>query len=164
VLAIAWHRLRARESDVMPERFLGFDHIDVRVRSLALVEDFYDAIMPQLGLVRKTFAYVDPDGEWHDIDGDEDYVAVEYFEDMPEDAVGRFIGFVEDPSMLPTLTRVAFRVEDISALVAWESILLESGARNVEYSSDMHTYPALYFEDPAGTKLELCARKPRSTT
>jgi catechol 2,3-dioxygenase-like lactoylglutathione lyase family enzyme len=147
----------------MPERFLGFDHIDVRVASLALVEDFYDTIMPLLGLVRKTFAYIDSDGEWHDIGGDEDYVAVEYAEDVPADAVGRFIGFVEDPAMVPTLTRIAFRVADISTLVAWESILLENGARAVEYSADMHAYPALFFEDPAGTKLELCARNPRVT-
>jgi catechol 2,3-dioxygenase-like lactoylglutathione lyase family enzyme len=147
----------------MPERFLGVDHVDVRVRSLALVEPFYDAIMPQLGLVRKTFAYIDPDGEWHDIGGDERYVAVEYFEDAAPGAAERFIGFIEDRSLVSTATRIAFRVADVSALVAWEAILLANGARAVEYSSDMHAYPALYFEDPAGTKLELCARKPRSS-
>jgi catechol 2,3-dioxygenase-like lactoylglutathione lyase family enzyme len=146
----------------MPERFLGFDHIDVRVRSLALVEDFYDAIMPLLGLQRKTFAYIDPDGEWHDTDAGEHYVAVEYFEMAGPGAVERFIGFVEDPAMVPTSTRIAFHVADIAELVAWEAVLLENGARAVEYSADMHSYPALFFEDPAGTKLELCARRPRS--
>jgi len=33
----------------VPADFLGFDHADVRVASLAAVEAFYDALMPELG-------------------------------------------------------------------------------------------------------------------
>jgi hypothetical protein len=47
----------------MPD-FLGFDHIDTRVTSVAAVEPFYDQLMPMLGLSRKHYAFVDPQGEW----------------------------------------------------------------------------------------------------
>jgi hypothetical protein len=46
-------------------------------------------------------------------------------------------------------------------LLAWEPRLRELGAREIEFSEDMDTYPALFFEDPGGTKLELCARNRR---
>ena len=36
----------------------------------------------------------------------------------------------------------------------------ELGAVNVELSADMDAYPAVFFEDPAGTLLEIVARKP----
>ena len=46
------------------QQFMGFDHVDVRVSSLELVEKFYDRLMPLLGLTRKRTAFVDSDGEW----------------------------------------------------------------------------------------------------
>ena len=37
-------------------------------------------------------------------------------------------------------------------------ILEDIGASRVEPSEDLESYPAIFFEDPAGTKLELAAR------
>jgi len=145
----------------MPQQFLGFDHADVRVRALAAVEAFYDAIMPRLGLTRKTFSRVDAAGDWHDATRDANYNVVEYFNEPPAGEVDWFIGFIEDAAMTPVSTRFAFRVRDRAALVEWEAVLRAQGARAIEFSEDMTAYPALFFEDPAGTKLELCARNPR---
>jgi len=48
--------------------FLGFDHIDTRVRSIQSVEPFYDRLLPALGLTEKRHAFVDDGGDWHDAD------------------------------------------------------------------------------------------------
>jgi hypothetical protein len=39
-------------------------------------------------------------------------------------------------------------------------VLEDAGACNIEPSAEMSAYPAVFFEDPAGTKLELVARRP----
>lgn len=134
--------------------FLGFDHVDCRVRSLALVESFYDDLMPMLGLTEKRYAYVDPDGRWHkDFDN---YNAVEYFEPIHPSKPRRFMGLIENPLHRNNDTRIAFRVplDQIPMLAA---MIERLGAQNVEESDD-ETYPAIFFEDPAGTKLELIGR------
>jgi catechol 2,3-dioxygenase-like lactoylglutathione lyase family enzyme len=139
--------------------FEGFDHIDCRVKSLAAVESFYDALMPELGLPRKRFAFVDSDGEWHEVSSNRRYNAVEYYE---QPATGRtlfFIGFIERPDHQPTFTRIAFRV-DRERLPELERLLAEIGARSIERSEDPEAYPAIFFEDPGGTKLELVSRAP----
>jgi hypothetical protein len=138
-------------------RFDGFDHIDTRVSSVAQVEPFYDALMPRLGLVRKQYSFVDPDGEWHAREVGEAYNAVEYVEEA-DGRVPAFIGFIEQAGVVPTRTRIAFRVPG-DALLAWVDVLFSIGARHVEPSADMSAYPAVFFEDPAGTCLELCARR-----
>ena len=143
------------------QRFLGFDHIDVRVRSLAAVEPFYDAIMPLLGLLKKTVSYVDEAGDWHDADATR-YNTVEYFEEVDPGERCRFIGFIEVPAMTPVLTRIAFRVGSAAEVEAWAADLPAHGALNVERSEDMAGYPAVFFEDPAGTKLEICALIPKA--
>ena len=141
--------------------FLGFDHVDSRVHSLPLVESFYDKLMPELGFAaRKTFAYVDPQGEWNDPSDEHPYNTVEYYADRSLVNPPPFFGVIESPGMIPTATRIAFRVER-AALETWLRRLPELGAHNVEPSWDMDEYPAIFFEDPAGTKLEVCARKRR---
>ena len=137
------------------QRFLGFDHIDTRVSSLHLVERFYDRLMPLLGLTRKRFAHVDEHGDFLDVDERDRYDAVEYYAPRTPGAAAFFIGFIERADTPPTLTRIAFRVENIAD---WIEPLIEAGACNVESSEDMSEYPAIFFEDPAGTKLELVAR------
>jgi catechol 2,3-dioxygenase-like lactoylglutathione lyase family enzyme len=142
----------------------GLDHVDCRVRSVTLVEAFYDALMPLLGWTGKGRAHVDDSGEWHDVDDDRPYNAVEYYE--PHDGIRapHFVGFIEDVGMLPTATRIAFSIGDPSALDEWEARLAALGARNVERSEDMDFYPAIFFEDPAGTRLEICSRRVRAAT
>jgi catechol 2,3-dioxygenase-like lactoylglutathione lyase family enzyme len=141
--------------------FLGFDHIDVRVPSLALVEPFYDALLPALGLTLKTYSVVDVGGDWHDVEPGEAYNAVEYCEDPKPHDKGRFIGFIEDPSMIPVRTRIAFLVESKDDVLAFETRVKGIGGRDVEFEDPrFDPRPAVFFSDPAGTRLEICARRP----
>ena len=39
------------------------------------------------------------------------------------------------------------------------ALLGKIGATNIEPSDTMETYPAVFFEDPGGTKLELIGRE-----
>jgi catechol 2,3-dioxygenase-like lactoylglutathione lyase family enzyme len=142
--------------------FLGYDHVDARVPSIARVEPFYDRLMPELHLPEKRFAHVDPGGEWHDPSDERPYNAVEYHEEAVA-AAGRaafFVGFIEDPATVPTSTRIAFRIPSEADLIHWHAMLLAIGAHAVEWSESAE-YPAIFFEDPCGTKLEVCARRPR---
>jgi hypothetical protein len=139
--------------------FEGFDHIDCRVVSVAAVEPFYDALMPHLGLPNKRFAYVDADGEWHEVSAEHPYNVVEYYEHARPGHIPFFIGFIERVDHRPGLTRIAFRVER-SRMAELQTKLPAMGARDVEPSPDQEAYPAIFFEDPAGTKLELIARAP----
>lgn len=139
--------------------FEGFDHIDCRVRSLAAVESFYDALMPELGLPHKRYSYVDDAGEWHEISGAHAHNTVEYFERTQAGEAPFFFGLIERADHQPGLTRIAFRV-GFDRMLELESLLVPIGARNVERSEDLDEYPAVFFEDPQGTKLELVARRP----
>ncbi len=134
--------------------FLGFDHIDCRVRSLASVEAFYDDLMPVVGLTEKRYAFVDAEGDWHkEFD---QYNAVEYYEPEHPTKPRRFMGLIESPLHRNNETRIAFRVtrESLPLLVA---LIERLGAQNIEQSID-DDYPAVFFEDPAGTKLEFIGR------
>ncbi len=138
--------------------FGGFDHIDTRVRSLAAVESFYDALMPALGLGEKRYAFVDAAGDWHDGTA-QGHNAVEYYEAARDAAVRHFIGFIEDPQHVAGKTRIAFRVPR-DRFDALEKLVAAHGAHDVERSEDMAQYPAIFFADPAGTPLEFVARRP----
>ena len=59
-------------------RLTGLDHADIRVRSIAEVEAFYDAVLPALGLPAKSEAHVAADGEWHGVAPDRPRNAIEY--------------------------------------------------------------------------------------
>ena len=139
--------------------FLGIDHVDSRVPALGAVETFYDAFMERLGLTVKRYAVVEFGGaSWED-GTRENYNAVEYHE---EDGSGRpalFFGVIEESGATPSRSRVAFRVAAVS-LAEWARILPQIGAREVE-RGDSSDYPAVFFTDPLGTRLEVCARLPR---
>jgi catechol 2,3-dioxygenase-like lactoylglutathione lyase family enzyme len=143
----------------MATEFLGFDHVDARVTSLRDAEPFYDGLLPELGLTRKNHAYVDAHGEWGDVPDGAAHNVVEYYESKKPGAAARFIGIIEDRHMTPVLTRIAFRIASEAELGTWQERLASMGARNIEPSASPD-YPALFFEDPCGTKLELCARRP----
>jgi hypothetical protein len=144
---------------MMARPFLGFDHIDARVRSVKAVEQFYDTLMPELGLPKKRHAHVDAQGEWHEASDERPYNTIEYYEEASADKTSFFIGFSEDVGMQPTLTRIAFRIASAGDLDRWRSLLVSIGAVNIEDSASQE-YPAIFFEDAAGTKLEICARPP----
>ena len=137
----------------------GLDHADIRVRSIAEVEAFYDAVLPELGLSRKTIAYVGSDGEWHDVDALHPRNAIEYNTPVEPGALGWFVGFIEDAKSAATHSRLAFALDRESELPQVEALVRDAGGRSIEWSID-DGYPALFFEDPVGTRLEICARRP----
>ena len=140
-------------------RFGGYDHIDARVPSLAAIESFFDALMPDLGLPVKTVAYVDPNGNWHVPSDEHPYNAVEYHETPMAGQLGHFIGFIEDCTMQTTATRIPFRVATVSDVERLRERVRELGAYAIEVEDDFASYPAVFFRDPGGTALEICARK-----
>lgn len=148
---------------ILPQ-FFGFDHVDTRVRSLGAVEAFYDKLMPELGLPDKDCHVVSADGEWRRAEAGERYNTVEYHEQRSDGQPAHFMGIIEDPSMQPVLTRIAFRIgSEISGLGRWITFLRSIGACNIEPCSSFDDWPAVFFEDPAGTKLEIVARGPSPT-
>ncbi len=138
----------------------GLDHADIRVPSLNAVEAFYDALLPALGLSRKDESHVARDGEWYDVDASRPRNAIEYSTPAEPGERGWFVGFIEDTTTVATATRIAFALDREEDLAKVEPLIRAAGGRIVEWSSDK-TYPALFFEDPAGTRLEICARRPR---
>ena len=138
---------------------MGFDHIDTRVASIAQAEPFYDRLMPLLGFTRKKPSFVDDAGDWHAVDANDPYNTIEYYAPGTDGQASFFIGFIERAGTPQTWTRIAFRVGDAKD-PEWLRILREIGAKNIEPSEDMQAYPAIFFEDPCGTKLELVSRKP----
>ena len=141
----------------MPVSFQGFDHVDMRVKSLPAVESFYDAFLGELGLTRKRFSHVTASGDWCEVSDERPHNVAEYYEELQRGKVAFFIGIIEDTQMQPVKTRVAFRVPR-SELDRLHRRLYELGARRIEWSDDMQSYPAVFFEDAVGTNLELCAR------
>lgn len=139
-------------------KLLGLDHADIRVPAISAVEAFYDAVFPALGLSRKTESHVGIDGEWYDVDASHPRNAVEYHTPLEAGARGWFVGIIEDSPMIATGTRIAFALDREDALADAEALIFRAGGRIVEMSHD-ENYPALFFEDPVGTRLEICVRK-----
>jgi catechol 2,3-dioxygenase-like lactoylglutathione lyase family enzyme len=160
----AWLRTTVLDVPVAPRervtpRIVGIDHADVRVASLAAVETFYDTLLPALGLSRKTEAHVGRDGEWYDVDATRPRNAIEYH--VPAGVEPHwFVGFIEDVHTQSNRTRVAFTLDDRDKLGAIERLVRDAGARVIEYANEPD-YPALFFEDPIGTRLEIVARRIR---
>jgi catechol 2,3-dioxygenase-like lactoylglutathione lyase family enzyme len=139
--------------------YLGIDHVDLRVPALGAVESFYDALLTRLGLTRKKYSFVTFGGEsWHDATA-ERYNAVEWFEEHVHGRPVPFFGVIEEEGAAPAHGRIAFAVAKDS-LDEWARVLPDIGAREIERSDD-EAYPALFFTDPLGTRLEVCARPPR---
>lgn len=139
--------------------YLGIDHIDLRVPALGVVEAFYDAFLGRLGLTSKKYSLVETGGAaWEDATP-ERYNAVEWYEENVSGRAALFFGVIEEEGAQPARGRIAFAVPRES-LDTWERALREIGAREVE-RNDQEWYPAIFFTDPLGTRLEVCARLPR---
>lgn len=128
----------------MKQRY--FDHIDLRVRDVALARDFYARILPALG-----FTCDRSDSEWgtfYAVGGD-----------RPE----AFFGFTADPQHQPNGTRIAFWADSRAEIDQFAKIAREAGARNLEgpelCSEYSPGYYAFFFEDLDGNKLEICYRE-----
>jgi len=139
--------------------FLGIDHIDLRVPALGAVEAFYDKLFRRLGLTKKKYSVVTFGGEsWTD-GTRENYNAVEWYEEHVHGKPVPFFGVIEEAGSTPAHGRIAFAVEKAS-LDEWVRILPDIGAREIERCEDA-AYPAVFFTDPLGTRLEVVARPPR---
>jgi len=135
----------------------ALDHVDMRVAALGAVERFYDAFAERLGLTEKRYARVGFGGSsWEDASPD-DYNAVEYYAPLERGRARLFFGVIEEVDAQPAKSRVAFAVPE-EELDEWARALPGIGAREVELGDP--DYPAVFFTDPLGTRLEVCARRP----
>ncbi|MES2924751.1 MAG: VOC family protein [Verrucomicrobiota bacterium] len=119
-----------------------YDHIDLRVPNLAKATPFYEVLLPALGFVRK----VDVE-EW-----------LQY--ESADEAAGAFFGVTESPGHVANENRIAFWSESAADLERLAEVAMLAGARNLEgpmlYEPGYH---AVFFEDPAGNRLEICHRQ-----
>jgi catechol 2,3-dioxygenase-like lactoylglutathione lyase family enzyme len=125
---------------------LGLDHVDLRVRDLAAVRAFYDALLPELGLV----------------DVREFENGVEYYEPERPDAARVFFGLHEDPAHRPNGSRVAFSAATPADVDRLAEVVRNAGGQAIEgpeIPQSLERYYAVFFEDPDGNKLEICFRR-----
>jgi len=124
----------------MPRRF---DHIDLRVPSLPAVESFYRRLLPALGFSQDLTV-----PGW-----------LQYY--APESGVTEFFGVTESPAHVPNENRIAFWAADKAEVDRLAALLVEIGAQNIEGPGydEGPDYYAVFFEDPAGNRLEICHRE-----
>lgn len=122
------------------------DHVDWRVRSLAEVKGFYVRFLPAVG-----FPEVEENADW---------IGFSAKREVPKP---EFVGVIEDPEHKPNGTRLAFWAESREEVDRIAKVVRAAGGRNVEgpmlnpeYGPD---YYAVFFEDPAGNRLEVCCRR-----
>jgi len=118
-----------------------FDHIDLRVTSLAKARPFYEVLLPALGFVRDA-----------KIDG---WLQLE----QADEVVSEFFGITESPGHVANENRIAFWATSPEEVDRLAKILSSAGAENIEgpgYESP--SYYAVFFEDPCGNRLEICHR------
>jgi catechol 2,3-dioxygenase-like lactoylglutathione lyase family enzyme len=120
-----------------------YDHIDLRVRNLDAVRNFYITFLPALGFTHQ----VDVQG-WLQ------------FEAVGCDGATEFFGVTESPRHIPNECRIAFWAESTRELDRLADIAIRAGARNVEGPGydEGPGYYAVFFEDPDGNRLEICHR------
>ena len=122
-----------------------FDHVDLRVRSLAEARQFYDMLLPALGFTRDV-----------KIEGWLQYEAA------GTDGATEFVGITESPQHVANECRIAFWANSMHEIDRLAAIAVQAGARNVEgpVSEDEDAlYYAVFFEDPSGNRLEICYRE-----
>ena len=124
----------------MPRRY---DHIDLRVRSLAEARPFYEILLPALGFTRDV-----RNEHWLQ------------FEAAGADGATEFFGVTESSRHVANECRIAFWAESPSEVDRLAEIIVRAGARNVE-GPGYHEGPgyyAVFFEDPSANRLEICHR------
>jgi catechol 2,3-dioxygenase-like lactoylglutathione lyase family enzyme len=125
-----------------------FDHIDLRVHSLAETRSFYEAILPALGFTRRAtiegwlqFETADPAG------------------------ASEFFGITESTLHQANACRIAFWAESTSEVDRLTEVARGAGARSIEGPGydEGPGYYAVFFEDPSGNRLEICHREKGAT-
>jgi catechol 2,3-dioxygenase-like lactoylglutathione lyase family enzyme len=119
-----------------------YDHIDLRVRSLAEARPFYETLLPALGFTRDV-----------GIDGWLQFEAA-------AGSATEFFGVTESSQHIANECRIAFWADSTSEVDRLAEIVVRAEARNVE-GPGYHEGPgyyAVFFEDPSGNRLEICHR------
>jgi predicted enzyme related to lactoylglutathione lyase len=126
-----------------------FDHIDLRVRSVAEAMPFYAALLPAIGFP----------------DFGETPIGIAY-DAVREHPKPEFVGLIEDVNHVANGTRIAFWLDTKEEVDRLVDVIIAAGARNIEgpmfcpeYSP---TYYGMFFEDPSGNRLEVCCRTVKS--
>ena len=122
-----------------------FDHIDLRVPSLAVVRPFYALLLPALGFSRDV-----SDEKWFQ------------FEAENRSSGNEFFGITESPRHVPNETRIAFWAESNGEVDRLAEVVRRAGGRNIDGPGydEGPGYYAVFFEDPCGNRLEICHRQP----
>ena len=120
-----------------------FGHIDLRVRELAVAQEFYEALLPALGFTERYHGDL-----WKVWANNEELPATAYF------------GITDSRDHVPNENRIAFSVStpndvDLLAEVAREAGAELSGPKLMPYGPG---YYAIFFEDPSGNRLEIYHR------
>ena len=120
-----------------------YDHIDLRVRSLAEARPFYRALLPALGFTKDV--------------GIEGWLQ---YETADGDPTPEFFGITESPQHVANECRIAFWADSNTEVDRLAEIAIRAGARNVEGPEyyEQHGYYAVFFEDHSGNRLEICHR------
>ena len=122
-----------------------FDHVDLRVRNLAEVRPFYEALLPAIGFTQEASI---PGWLTYEAEG--------------SDGAAEFFGVTESPSHVVNECRIAFWVDSMADVDRLAIIITQAGAANIEgpLFEDVGYY-AVFFEDPSGNRLEICYRENR---
>ncbi len=118
--------------------------MDLRVRGLDKVREFYMIILPALGFTQRV-----------DLAGWLQFEAADPVEPR------EFFGVTESARHVPNECRIAFWAESKNDVDRLADIVIRAGARNVEGPGyeEGPGYYAIFFEDPDGNRLEICHRE-----
>lgn len=123
-----------------------FDHVDMRVRNLALVRPLYDRLLGAMGYTKQN--------------ADEESVG---YHRPEETGAEPFLWLIEEPEHTPAHTRLAFAAPARADVDRLAAIAQEAGACAFEPAQLVPDYGPFYyaafFEDAEGNKLEICCRK-----
>jgi predicted enzyme related to lactoylglutathione lyase len=121
-----------------------YDHIDLRVHSLAEARPFYEILLPALGFTRRA-----------EIEGWLQFEAVE------PGGAAEFFGITEAVMHQANACRIAFWAESTTAVDRLAEVVRRAGGRGIEGPGydEGPGYYALFFEDPSGNRLEICHRR-----
>jgi len=146
---------KARQDYQLPTKATGeadmrrFDHIDLRIKEMAVAQEFYGRILPELG-----FSVFSTSNQW-------------CVWQAPGSGPVEFFCLDELPSHQPNDNRIAFWAESRDEVDRLAEIVRRAGGLNLEGPALWREYSpgyyAVFFEDPSGNKLEICCRESRPT-
>lgn len=121
-----------------------YDHIDLRVHSLAEARPFYETLLPALGFTRRA-----------EIEGWLQFEAVE------PGGAAEFFGISEATMHQGNACRIAFWAESTTEVDRLAEVVRRAGGLRIEGPGydEGPGYYALFFEDPSGNRLEICHRR-----